>query len=181
MLEQVQTALDELIGQFDRGELKLTVDTRPLPVADHLKAAASSGNPATDMVLQEFKRVAPLLPWRQTAGYLDVFDSSYLDNYGYVQLIGPGSIVEHPSVRVGVGVWGPNLHYPMHSHEAEELYDVLSGEPSFTLAESPARATKPGDAVHNPPWQPHALDFGAAPTVLLYCWTGAVVGDAALL
>ncbi|MXY01229.1 MAG: hypothetical protein F4064_00325 [Acidimicrobiales bacterium] len=43
------------------------------------------------------------------------------------------------------------------------------------------RTAGPGDAVHHAPWQPHQQDFGATPTVLLYCWTGEVVADAALV
>ena len=77
-------------------------------------------------------------------------------------------------------MWGPNLHYPSHHHEAEELYHVLAGEPCFGT-DGVRRTAKPGDAVHHAPWQPHQQDFGATPTVLLYCWTGAVVADAALV
>ena len=105
----------------------------------------------------------------------------YLDNYGYVQLLGPNAIVEHPDVRVGIGLWGPNLHYPAHQHEAEELYHVLAGEPSFVDPDGESRVTRPGDAVHHAPWQVHSQDFGATPTVLLYCWTGAVEPDAVLV
>ncbi len=42
-------------------------------------------------------------------------------------------------------------------------------------------AMQPGGTVHHAPWQPHQHDFGAMPTMLLYCWTGEVVADAALV
>ena len=41
-------------------------------------------------------------------------------------------------------------------------------------------ATRPGDAVHHAPWQVHSQHFGAAPTVLLCCWTGEVEPGAVL-
>ena len=59
---------------------------------------------------------------------------------------------------------------------------MLAGEPSFSGRDGGSRATRPGDAVHHASWQaPHCQDFGATPTVLLYCWTGAVEPDAVLV
>ena len=158
-------------------------DTEPhrLPVVLHLDAVEPSGDAALDAVLEEFLLLAPALPWRQTVGYLDVLSRDYLDNYGYVQLLGPNSIAKNPTVRVGIGLWGPHLHYPTHKHEAEELYHVLAGEPTFGGRDGERRTTRPGDAVHHAPGQEHYQDFGSTPTVLLYCWTGAVEADAVLV
>ena len=171
----------EVLVALDRARSPDSIEAVHLPVLRHLEGIQLSGQPAIDAVLEEFLRVSAQLPWIQTAGYLDVMSRHYLDNFGYVQLIGPGSIVEHSSVRVGIGVWGPHLHYPAHHHEAEELYHVLAGEPVFTSGTGDPRTTRPGDAIHHAPWQSHTQDFGAAPSVLLYCWTGAVVGDAELV
>ena len=170
-----------VLDALDNARCPADVESNPLPVLRHLDAVDPSGDEAIDAVLEEFLRLAPALPWLQTAGYLDVLSRDYLDNFGYVQLLGPNSIVEHSSVRVGIGVWGPHLHYPAHHHEAEELYHVLAGEPLFSGRDGTSRATRPGDAVHHEPWQVHIQDFGAKPTVLLYCWTGAVEPDAMLV
>jgi quercetin dioxygenase-like cupin family protein len=154
----------------------------PLTVTRHLVAVGPSGEAALDAVIEEFLRIAHDLPWRQTAGYLDILSDEYLAYYGYLQLVGPvPSIIEHPSVRVGIGVWGPHLEYPLHEHEAEELYHVLAGTPAFGTEDGTWTDSVPGDAVHNPPWHRHAQRFGAEPTVLLYCWTGAVEADAVLV
>ena len=174
MVGPVLDALDDARSPAD-------VESILLPVVRHLDAVEPSGDAAIDAILEEFLRLGPVLPWHQTVGYLDVLSRDYLDNYGYVRLLGPDSVVEHPTVRVGIGLWGPHLHYPAHKHEAEELYHVLAGEPSFSGPDGTSRATGPGDAVHHAPWQEHSQDFGAAPTVLLYCWTGAVEPDAVLV
>ena len=170
-----------VLDALDNARCPAAVQPDPLPVVRHLHAVQPSGNATIDAVLEEFLRLAPALPWLHTASYLDVLSRDYLDNFGYVQLLGPNSIVEHSGVRVGIGVWGPHLHYPAHHHEAEELYHVLAGEPLFSGHDGNRRATRPGDAVHHEPWQVHIQDFGAKPTVLLYCWTGAVEPDAALV
>lgn len=170
-----------VLDALDKARCPGDVEPRTLPVVGHLDAVEPVGETAIDAVLEEFLLLAPTLPWRQTAGYLNVLSRDYLDNYGYVQLLGPKAIVEHPAVRVGIGLWGPHLHYPAHQHEAEELYHVLAGEPSFSGRDGERRVTQPGDAVHHAPWQVHGQDFGATPTVLLYCWTGAVEPDAVLV
>ncbi|WP_420623566.1 dimethylsulfonioproprionate lyase family protein [Candidatus Poriferisodalis sp.] len=172
--------VDEVLGALDEARSPALLERRNLSVLRHLDTVERSGDPAIDAVLEEFLSLAPALPWIQTAGYRGVLSDEFHENYGYVQLVGPNSIVEHRCVRVGIAVWGPNLHYPSHHHEAEELYHVLAGEPSFTGSDGASRMTRPGDSVHHAPWQPHQQDFGATPTVLLYCWTGAVVADAAL-
>ena len=170
-----------VLEALDQARPPARLEPHQLPVLRHLDMVKPSGDAAIDAVLEEFLRLAPALPWCRTVGYLDMLSSDYLDNYGYVQLLGPDSIVEHPAVRVGIGLWGPNLHYPAHHHEAEELYHVLAGEPSFADGNGISRSTRPGDAVHHAPWQVHSQDFGATPTVLLYCWTGAVKPDAVLV
>ncbi len=174
MVAPVLDALDEARGPA-------SIEPCLLPVVRHLDTVRPSGDAAIDAVLEEFLRLAQVLPWRQTVGYLGVLSQDYLDNYGYVQLLGPNAIVEHPAVRVGIGLWGPGLHYPAHKHAAEELYHVLAGEPSFGSSDRALVATRPGDAVHHAPWQVHSQHFGATPTVLLYCWTGAVEPDAVLV
>lgn len=89
----------------------------PLTFTRHLAAVGPSGVTAVPAVIEKFLRIAHDLPWRQTAGYLDVLSDEYLANYGYVQLVGPEpSIIEHPSVRVGIGVWGPRLEHLLHEH-----------------------------------------------------------------
>ena len=175
MVAAVLEALDSALVPSERPA------AQPLPVLRHLHTIERSGIEEVDAVLDGFIAIAHRLPWRRTVGYLDVLDQEYLDNYGYVQLIGPDSIVEHQTVRVGIGLWGPNLHYPAHHHEAEELYHVLAGRPDFGDEIGQLRRTGPGDAVYHPPWQVHSQDFGKTPTVLLYCWAGAVLADAVLV
>ncbi len=135
----------EVLDALDGVRIPKGIEAVHLPVLRHLEGIELSGQPAIDAVLEEFLRIAKQLPWQHTAGYLDVLPQDYLDNFGYVQLLGPGSIVEHPFVRVGIGLWGPHLHYPSHHHEAEELYHVLAGEPVFSSGDGrrgrPARAT----------------------------------------
>jgi hypothetical protein len=174
----------EVLDVLDVVESPTTMLHRPrLDVVRHLVAVRPTGiDPAIDAIIEEFVRIGADLPWRQTASYRQVLDAAYLANYGYVQLVGPApAIIEHPSVRIGLGLWGPSLVYPLHKHPAEELYHVLFGEPLFGNGTDEWRATAPGDAVHHRPWQLHAQRFADTPTVLLYSWVGDVKSDAVLV
>jgi len=174
----------EVLAALDAAQCPATIpQAAPLTVTAHLDAVEPTGaDPALDAVIEAFLSVARRLPWRQTRSYLDVLSEEYLANYGYVQLLGPPpSIVDHRSVRVGIGLWGPDLHYPLHEHAAEELYHVLAGEPAFGTEGGDWVHTGPGDAVHHPPWRRHAQRCGSTPTLLLYCWRGEVEADATLV
>ena len=174
----------EVLDVLDEVRSPPTMPHRPrLDVVRHLATVAPSGTDlAVDAIIEEFVRVGVDLPWRQTASYVEVLNADYLANYGYVQLVGPvPAIIEHPTVRVGLGLWGPGLFYPLHEHPAEELYHVLFGEPSFGTDTDEWRPAAPGDAVHHRPLQRHAQRFGDTPTVLLYCWVGDVASDAVLV
>ena len=54
----------------------------------------------------------------------------------------------------------PRLEYPLHEHEAEELYHVLAGTPAFGTKDGIWTGLVPGNAVHNSPWRRHAQRFG---------------------
>ena len=154
----------------------------PLTVTRHLAAVGPSGEAALDAVIEEFLRIAHDLPWRQTTGYLDILSDEYLANYGYVQLVGPApSIIEHPSVRVGIGVWGLHLEYPLHAARSR---GALSRPRRHTGVRHRGRnldRLDPGRRRPQPAVAPPCAAFRAEPTVLLYCWTGAVKADAVLV
>ncbi len=174
--------LNEVLDALTAATIPPAISPDPKPVIRHLDGLNQDRPTSpTKPIMDEFLAVARNLPWSQTYGYLKVLDQDYLDNYGYIRLIGPDSIVPHPDLRVGIGLWGPNLNYPMHHHEAEELYHVLYGQPEFRTDTTDFTTHSIGDAIHHRPWMPHAQRFGDTPTVLLYAWTGQVSADAELL
>ena len=191
-----QTMIDTAVGVLDEVADGLrVVETLPastIGATRHLGTLATEpaiGRPPADAVATDagdlislLHRTEALLPWTRTVGYLDVLSAHYLDNYGYVQLVGPTdvSLVRHDAVRVGLGLWGPHLDYPEHHHPAEELYLTMAGCPEFSVDGGEFAAAPIGTGVHMSPHRVHALRFGEAPTLVLYVWTGDVVTDAVL-
>jgi len=132
-------------------------------------------------VLRTFAAAAPILHWVQTAEYVATLSQHFLDNYGYVRVIGPGGLIESGVASAGLGVWGAGLHYPRHEHPAEETYHLLYGSASFQRDADPWVDRAVGESVHHDPWQHHAQRFGDTTCVLSWAWTGDVAVNARLV
>ena len=153
-----------------------------LPVARLLADVdPESDVPGVGPVLRTFTAAAAILHWVQTAEYAATLSQQFLDNYGYVRVIGPGGLVESSVISAGLGVWGAGLHYPRHEHPAEETYHLLHGSASFQRDDGPWEPKVVGESVHHDPWEHHAQRFGNATCVLSWAWTGDVVVNARLV
>ena len=140
-----------------------------------------SGVQGVGPVLRAFAAAGPVLRWVQTPAYRATLSQHYIDNYGYVRVIGRNGLVESSVVSAGLGIWGAGLHYPRHKHPAEETYHVLHGAASFQRGDGPWESKSVGESVHHEPWEHHAQRFGDETCVLLWAWTGEVTVDAQLI
>ncbi|MBJ30335.1 MAG: hypothetical protein CL466_02800 [Acidimicrobiaceae bacterium] len=137
--------------------------------------------PGVADVLEAFTAAVPVLHWVQTPAYAATLSRQFLDNYGYVRVIGPGGLVESSVASAGLGIWGAGLHYPRHEHPAEETYHVLHGSALFQRGDGPWEPKGVGESVHHDPWERHAQRFGDETCVLLWAWTGDVAVNARLV
>ncbi len=118
---------------------------------------------------------APSFHWMQNPNYTDdLMGSGYMDNYGFIELVGSkAGFYEAESVRCGLLLLGPGLHYPAHNHAAEEIYHVLSGDQTlWRRGEEDWRMHPAGTTIHHAPWMIHETKTGAQPLLALYCWLG---------
>ncbi len=153
-----------------------------LPVARLLDGIdAGSDVPGVGVVLSAFVAARPVLRWIQTPAYAATLSQHFLDNYGYVRVLGPGGLVESEVASAGLGIWGAGLHYPRHEHPAEETYHVLHGSARFQRGDGPWEPKVVGESVHHDPWERHAQRFGDETCVLLWAWTGDVAVNARLV
>ena len=121
-IPMLDTVAEVLIG-ITEGESPTAPEPGPLPVVRLLEGV----DPGSDGLLAAFLSVAPDLPWTQTRAYVDSLPAEFLDNYGYVRLVGSAGVVHSERASIGIGVWGAGLRYPPHVHPAEETYHVLAG------------------------------------------------------
>ena len=150
--------------------------TRPvlptrLPVLDWLGDLAAGAGAATRGMTEGVVAGADELRWRQTYTAAD-FGPYFLTRYGWSELIGTRGPIPSQTIASGFLLLGPEVNYPAHAHEAEELYMPLSGTASWQRDTDAWESNPPGTIIHHPPWAPHAVRTGAEPLLALYVWRG---------
>ena len=122
--------------------------------------------------------ICPHADWVQTYNEAEV-GRHFLDNYGYVELFGPSGIYITQQCRAFIGYWGEGLVYPLHDHEAEEIYLVVSGSCRFEADGDAAADLGPGGTKFHRSFQPHAMRMGPAGMLAFCLWRGAGLADMA--
>ncbi|MFQ5566368.1 MAG: dimethylsulfonioproprionate lyase family protein, partial [Paracoccaceae bacterium] len=91
------------------------------------------------------------------------------------QIAGQVGILASDTLRTGLFLLAPGIHYPLHTHGAAELYYCMSGRLALQhgTAGTPFEL-RPGDCSVTPTHRLHSLDTGAGPVLLLYVWIGDV-------
>ncbi|MEC9427465.1 MAG: dimethylsulfonioproprionate lyase family protein [Actinomycetota bacterium] len=174
------------VGGYLREALVAESLENPEPVNLPVGRLLGQVDPESDVagvaeILQAFVTAGPSLQWIQTPAYAETLSEHFLDNYGYVRVIGPGGLVESSVASAGLGIWGAGLHYPRHEHPAEETYHVLHGSAMFQRGDGPWEPKGVGESVHHAPWERHAQRFGGETCVLLWAWIGDVAVNARLV
>jgi len=146
-----------------------------LPVIPQIKALAGEG-----ALQAALAAAADHAAWMQTYSEAEV-GRHFLDNYGYIELFGPTGIFVSAQGRAFIGYWGKGLHYPMHDHEAEEIYLVLGGCCRFEADGEALADLGPGGVKMHRSFQAHAMEMRDAPMLALCLWRGAGMAGRAYL
>ena len=73
---------------------------------------------------------------------------------------------------MGFLLLGPEVEYPLHTHEAEEIYIPLAGTALWQRGQDDYKSQPPGTVIHHSPCMPHAIRT-TEPLLALYVWCGA--------
>ena len=126
---------------------------RSLPVVSALDGLERFAALKTRALVQAVAALAGDLDWRQTYTSAD-FGERFLQNYGFSEWAGERGAFDSDAIACGVLILGPDIEYPAHSHEAEELYLPLAGHAWWRSARSDWRLRAPGTWIHDPPGRP---------------------------
>ena len=170
LLESIDRARPFLEGWPD---LTATRPAAPstLPVLAWLDAARRSTVPKTASLVDALATHADALAWRRSYTAAD-FGAAFLERYGWTELMGLRGPIPSETIACGLLMLGPDIVYPAHAHEAEELYLPISGTAWWTRGHEAAVARPAGTPIHHPSWIPHAMRTGAEPLLALYVWRG---------
>lgn len=147
------------------------LDSASLACLRHLDACAAnaegtSGEEIARLLAERGQR----LHWGQTYT-ADDFGQTFIDNYGWVELVGTRGHFADDRVACGFLLLGPNVHYPDHHHEAEEIYIPLTGA-MWRMGDGDFAYREPGEVIHHRSNVSHAMKTGAEPLLAVYLWRG---------
>jgi mannose-6-phosphate isomerase-like protein (cupin superfamily) len=140
-----------------------------LPGLRHLPAAAHRAPAFSAPFAGALASAAHALVWRRSYTPAQV-GAQFWDNYGWTELVGLNGPVHCERLACGIMLLGPRVTYPLHHHEAEEMYVPLSGTADWKLGSHPWEAQAPGSVIHHPSNESHAMRTGEAALLALYLW-----------
>ena len=159
----------------DWGDSWEPVEPVDLPVSAVLAEAAgrATSNTTSNIrpLLQTFARHRHRLRWEQSYRKQDALvPDAMLDAYGFAEIIGLRGPFVSDRIRAGIAIWGAQVDYPQHQHQAEEIYVLLAGSAEFSLAGDATQTHLAGDVVFVESNRRHGFRTGAESLVVFYLW-----------
>jgi mannose-6-phosphate isomerase-like protein (cupin superfamily) len=173
-LEHEDPAVEKFMASIrDWGDQWIDVERVRLPVSQFLDDAIARTIPQTRSLLETFARHQGRLRWEQSYKKEDgVVSDAMLAAYGFVEILGKQGPFVSESIRAGIGIYGPDIEYPMHRHHAEEIYIVLAGTADFIIGQAQGIRKSAGDVVFMKSNTPHGFLTGGEAFVVYYLWQG---------
>jgi len=147
------------------------------PVPDQMPVACSFLNEAfasrnSISLTEDLSAIATNLTlWGAPRGELT---ESMDERHAHSEIVGPDSGLKTDLLRLGAFILAPYTNYPLHSHEAEEIYLPISGDGEWRMQQIDYVVYRPGSIVHVEPWKPHAIRSGKEPLLMLWAWYGSI-------
>lgn len=176
-----RTAEDPLLAPFatelarvDTSVIQRGPQPRPAhPTLALLEPALATADGDTRLV-QAASAAARHLDWGQI--YQEgALDPALVDGMFAAQAAGTYGRFRGESVAAGLFFIAPGVHYPLHTHAAEEIYYCVSGTIDIQHGIGrPAFAVAAGDYSITPSGRVHALTTRDAPVLMVYVWIGDI-------
>ena len=141
------------------------------PVLSWMPEAVAAAHKKALFLMDKLASVADQIAWGQTYA-VDDFGSGFLERYGWTELIGLRGPAASERIACGFLMLGPEIEYPQHSHEAEEIYIPLT-EPTFWMrGNEDWKSRPPCRPIYHASRMPHAMRTESTPLLALYLWRG---------
>jgi hypothetical protein len=151
--------------------IKRSVLPHRLPVLSWLPAAVKAAGKNTEGIVKMLAAQANRIAWGQTYSAQD-FGVGFLEKYGWTELIGLRGPIASDRIACGFLFLGPQIEYPRHRHEAEEVYVPLTGQTLWQRHNRKWAYRAAGLPIYHAPRMPHAMRTETVPLLALYLWRG---------
>jgi mannose-6-phosphate isomerase-like protein (cupin superfamily) len=151
------------------GAERRPIEPSSVPMLRYLPGLASGARPFCFEFAGKLENSSSRLAWRRSYTATQVGES-FLENYGWAELVGLTGETASEQLACGVLLLGPNTTYPPHRHEAEEVYVPLAGRALWQRGDGLFAAEAESAVIHHAPFEPHAMRTEASPLLALYLW-----------
>jgi Dimethlysulfonioproprionate lyase len=170
LLTQMRASgLSPFLDEWPKSSTTREVESKSLPVLQWLSRVHEFAPPFSARFVEAFVAAAPALAWQRSYTLADV-SGAFLDSYGWTELMGLIGPIPSQHLACGLLLLGPNLIYPPHRHEAEEIYVPLAGTAAWKRGTKPWHEQPPGTLIHHARHEPHAMRTTTEPLLALYLW-----------
>jgi hypothetical protein len=142
-----------------------------LPVLSWMPAAVKAAGKNTEFIVKMLASLANHIAWGQTYS-AENFGTGFLEKYGWTELIGLRGPIASNRLACGFLLLGPQIEYPRHSHEAEEIYVPLTGQTFWQRSNQDWADRAPGLPIYHASGVSHAMRTQTVPLLALYLWRG---------
>ena len=97
-------------------------------------------------------------------------NKNFLNNYGFFELIGPTGHFKTFEMALYVNYLDKKSFYPLHNHEAEELYFIISGEAKFENNNGDYEILTSNKTRFHKSFEPHAITTNNKQILSLVIW-----------
>ena len=118
------------------------------------------------------EKIANLVIWHEESrGVTDLFKGGN----AFAEIIGKRGLMVSNHIRLGLYIQKPEINYPLHAHDAEEYYFILSGNTDWQIEDKKFRVG-PGCIVHHHSSEAHGIYTDKEPLLAVWMWTGQIDG-----
>jgi len=155
----------------DWGEAWQEATPAYLAAADFLGTASATANPKIQALVAAFEKHKNRLRWEQSyTKEEDLVPDAMLAGYGFAEVIGRQGPFLSDRIRAGIAIWGPDIVYPRHQHQAEEVYVVLAGSAGFKIGSGGKAWRSTGDVIFVESNTLHGFRTTGQHLVVFYLW-----------
>ena len=160
--------LDTFLGNWPSPPYPIrTISPSSLPVLAYLPQL--DDNEDTKAIIKTLQALASQLYWGQSYTTAD-FGAAFLEKYGWTEIIGQRGPIASEQLACGFLLLGPQLEYPLHSHEAEEIYVPFTASSQWARGNEAWVKRPVSQPIFHSAWLPHAMRSGTRPLLALYLW-----------
>jgi hypothetical protein len=172
---EATAAIDRIYGALQTPRPAGSDVAKRLPVCRYLGetlATARTASASLARVADAFAALEPSLAWRARPSGGPFASDNWPEGHANAMVVGPKGLEHREDVAIGASLLAPDVRYPDHNHEPEEVYLVLSPG-RFQHGDSGWFEPGPGGTLYNRPNIKHAMASDEAPLLALWClWIG---------